>query len=147
MGKEYKRRNKELLGKPAVRGYDVLSVGVGSLSGVVGHSTLATAGGTNRFVSPEAGLLDFLVVNVSPALTAGTLSVALHQNGSLVHSGVLNSAVPAVTSKFWHTEDNSEVALASGDVLQVHYAVGSALSPGVTDYEVNARVGLRYRKS
>jgi hypothetical protein len=146
MGREWKRRKAESYGKPAVFGYDVLPVTVSSVSGVVGHTTLGGDGG-NRFVLPKDALLDFLVANVSPALTAGTLSVALHKDGVLVHSGVLNSTVPAQVHKFWHADSNNEVAAASGSVLQMHYAISSALSPGVTSYNVSARCGVRYRET
>lgn len=146
MGKEYKRRNKELLGKPAVRGYDVMSATVSSVSGVTAHTAVG-GDGANNFVVPRDGLLDFMVVNVSPALTAGQLSFALHKNGSVVHSGNMSSTVPSLLEKFWHTEDGNEVTVASGDVLQVHYAISSALSPGVSARSAQARLGLRYRKS
>lgn len=146
MGKEWKRRTSELNGKPSVFGYDVLPVTVNSISGVVGHTTLG-GDGANRFVLPKNALLDFVVANVSPALTAGSLSVALHKNGSLVHSGVLSSTNPSVMEKFWHADNNNEVAASSGDLLQVHYAISSALSPGVQTYSVSARVGVRYRET
>lgn len=146
MGKEWKRRTSELNGKPAVFGYDVLPVTVNSLSGVIGHTTLG-GDGANRFVLPKNALLDFVVANVSPALTAGSMSVALHKNGALVHSGVLSSTNASTMEKFWHADSNNEVTAASGDLIQLHYAVSSALSPGVQTYSVSARVGVRYRET
>jgi hypothetical protein len=146
MGLEYRRRHKELLGKPYLVGQDVFKVTVSSVSGLVGHTTLG-GDGSNRLVCPRAGLLDCLVVNVSPALTAGTLSVALHKNGVVVHSGSLSSANPNLVEKFWNIKHGNEVVLASGDLLQTHYAISSALSPGVSSYSVSARLGLRYRET
>lgn len=145
MGLEYKRRKKEEYGKPAVVGHDVFGVTVSSVSGVVGHTTLGEDG-SNRMVCPRDGLLDFMVVNVSPAVGAGSLNVAVHKNGSVVHSGALTSANPNIVEKFWNKEAQNEVAITSGDLLQVHYSISSALSPGLQSHSVSARLGLRYRE-
>lgn len=146
MGLEYRRRHKELLGKPYLIGQDVYQTTVSSVSGVVGN-TVVGGDGSNRMLAPKPGLLDFLVVNVSPALTAGNLAVALHKNGVVVHSGSLTSSNANLVEKFWNIKHGNEQPFASGDLFQVHYAISSALSPGVTAYSVSARLGLRYRET
>lgn len=141
-----KKLKKELYGHPAVVGRDVISVGVTAVSGVVGHTAQTDgANGCNRFVLPRGGYLDFACANVSPALTDGSMEVAVHLNGEVVMSGALDTNNASQFANVFHPDLNNAVVVSSGDILQCFYAISDALSPGVQAYALNTRVGITYR--
>jgi hypothetical protein len=148
MARAHNKAMKELLGHPSAVGHDVISVTATAVSGVAAHTAL-TAGGTNGatlFAVPRDGVLDFVCSNVSPALGAGTLNVAVHKNGAVVMSGVLNSTQSRQYASVFSPRSGNIVTVSSGDVLAAYYSISSALSPGVQSYGVNTRIGLTYRE-
>lgn len=148
MGRATNKALKELVGHPSVVGHDVVITSAAGVSGVASHTAMTAGGanGTNLFVLPRAGLLDFVCANVSPALAAGTLNVAVHKNGAVVMSGVLNSTNPSRYASVYSPLSGNTVTVASGDSVACFYSISSALSPGVTSYGVNTRVGITYRE-
>lgn len=146
MGRATNKALKELMGRPSEVGRDLISVGAASLSGVVGHTVQDTADGVSSFVVPRKGFIDFVCANVSPAVSNGSLNVALYKNGSLVGSGSFTSSVPSVVDMVYSPRSGNQVAIASGDTLAVFYSVTDALSPGTQDYAINTRIGLTYRE-
>lgn len=144
MGSEYKRRTKEMHGQNAVRGYDVVVAGVAVVSGVAAHSSAAGPFGLTQWTAPRAGLIDYVVADVSPTLASGALNISVAHGGTVVASGALVSSLERIHC----TELSNELTVVSGEVLQIAYAVptviGAVGNPIATSFEV--RVGLRYKE-
>lgn len=141
-----KRLKKELYGHPSVIGRDVVSMGVATVSGVVGHTAQAL-NSWNRFVAPRAGFIDFAVANVAPVIASGSLEVAVHLNGAVVMSGALSASNPAEFSNVFNADAGNALPIASGDVVQMFYAISAGLGAvGVgSNHHLNTRVGITYR--
>jgi len=144
MGSEYKRRQKEVTGQNAVRGYDVVSVGATGIVATANHTAATDCNSLAQWTAPRAGLLDYIVADVNPAVASGTLNISVAHGGVVVASGALVSSLERVYS----IELNNEVTIASGAVLQVAYAVPTAVGAlGSAIYtNFSARVGLRYKE-
>lgn len=146
MGRATNKALKELMGHPSDVGRDLLSVGAGSLSGIVAHTVQDTADGVSSFVVPRNGFLDFVCANASPSVGAGSLNVAVYKNGSLVGSGSFTSSNPDRVDMVYSPKSGNQVTIASGDTIAAHYSVTSELSLGVQTTAVNTRIGLTYRE-
>lgn len=146
MSAHTKRLKKELYGHPSVVGHDVVSMGIATVSGVVGHTAQALQS-WDRFVSPRAGFIDFACANVAPVIASGSLEVAVHLNGAVVMSGALSSANSAQLANVFNADAGNALPIASGDVIQMFYAISAGLgSVGVgANHHLNTRVGITYR--
>jgi hypothetical protein len=144
MGSEYKRRQKEVTGQNAVRGYDVISAGATGIVATADHTAATDNYGMAQWTAPRAGLMDYVVAEVNPAVASGTLNISVAHGGAVVASGSLVSSLERVYS----IELSNEVAIASGSVLQIAYAVPTAIGALGTAIYTNfsARVGLRYKE-
>lgn len=145
MGSEYRQRIKEQYGRPALHGYDVLSVSATGVRAVVPHTALANVTVSN-FTAPRNGFLDYVTVDVQPALTAGQLDISVSHGGSVVATGSLGTGEQNMV-RVYNSELDNQVPLTSGSLTQLAYAIPTALSAGATVHELNVRCGLRYREA
>lgn len=144
MGREYKKRYKELTGRPAVYGQDVISVGTTSVSGVATHTALGRDSITS-WIAPQKAKLDMAVVHVAPTLTEGQLDVAVSVGGDVKASGALTPSTFANSRAWvWSAEKANQIVVNSGDAVEVFYAISTALSQGVTARNLEVRALLTY---
>ena len=143
MGKQWRNAQKALNGNP-VDFVDGLDGQVTSLSGVVTPTTLIRP---SR--APRDGQIDFVLVDVTPAVTSGVLSVAVYNAGVVIASGQVSSAAGNGIERLYHHQSSnagSPPVIASGSFTHVEYAVSTKVGEdGQIGRAVNARVGLRYK--
>lgn len=143
MGTQWKKAQKAINGNP-VDFVDGLDGQVTGLSGVVTVTTLVRPAR-----APRDGQVDFVIVDVTPAVTSGTLNVAVYNNGTVIASGQVVSGAGNGIEKLYHHQSSNAGApktIASGSFTHVEYSVSTKIGEdGQIGRAVNARVGLRYR--
>ena len=143
MGTQWKKAQKAINGNP-VDFVDGLDGQVTGLSGVVTPTTLVRP---SR--APRDGQIDYVLVDVTPAVTSGVLSVAVYNNGTVISSGQVTSAAGNGIEQLYHYQSSNAGApktISSGSFTHVEYAVSTKVGEdGQIGRAVNARVGLRYR--
>lgn len=139
MGREYKKRQKEMFGRPTVLGRDVLLGNATALSGTINNQILlSTANGIGTHYLAGRAALDFATFEIDTAEAAGP-DVALWSNASLLASGTLDNLQGI---KFtWSEDQGNATVLASGSTLTMRYTVGTALD---TNRAIQGRVGFSY---
>lgn len=141
MGVEWKKAQKAINGNP-VDFRDLLDGKVTGLSGVVTPTTIV-----GRSYAPQAGQVDFVLADVSPAVASGSLSIAVYNAGTLLASGDLTSGMSV--ARLLHNQSSNmgePKVIASGSVTHGEYKIGTAVGhDGQVSRSLNLRVGLRYR--
>lgn len=150
MSRESKKRTKEWLGKSPniVLSRDVIrQESAVALSGAAVHTAMTEAqGGAALSYAGKAGALDGVMFTCSPAIASGQVDVALSLNGAVVASGALTSAATFRAHDF-KAGDDTEQALAAGDVLEAAYAIPTAVGDnGITGRNIVARILLSYEE-
>jgi hypothetical protein len=139
MGREYKKRVKELQGRPTVLGRDVFLGNATSLSGTINNQVLlSTANGIGTHFLARRASLDFVSFEIDTAEAAGP-DVALWSNTGLLASGTLDSLQGHMFT--WSEDQGNARVLASGSTLTMRYTVGTALD---TNRALQGRVGITY---
>jgi hypothetical protein len=143
MGTQWKKAQKALNGNP-VDFVDHLDGKVTGLSGVVTPTNLTPA----RVRAPRDGQIDSVLVDVSPPVTSGVLSVAVYNNGTVIASGQITSTAQHIEQLYHHQSSNAGApkTISSGSFTHIEYAVSTKVGEdGQISRALNARVGLRYR--
>lgn len=123
MSEVFRQEYKKLVGHPdfgPVIAEDTLRATVSSLSGVAGHTALAT------FTAPRSMLIRGAVAHVDSALSAGSIEYAVHQAGSVVVSGVVPNGQQS-DAVFKSRKRAEATVVASGTSVALFYAVSSDL--------------------
>ena len=143
MGKQWRNAQKAINGNP-VDFMDLLDGKATALSGVVTPTNLTPA----RARAPRDGQIDSVLVDVSPPVTSGVISVAVYNNGTVVSSGQITGTARHIEQLYHYQSSNAGApkVIASGSFTHIEYAVSTAVGDdGQLSRALNARVGLRYR--
>lgn len=143
MGKQWRKAQKAINGNP-VDFTDHLEGSATALSGVVTPTNLTPA----RVRAPRAGVVDYVLADVSPPVTSGVLNVAVYNDGTAIASGQVTSTSQSFEKLFHDQSSNagSPPVIASGSFTHVEYSVSTKVGEdGQIGRALNVRVGLRYR--
>jgi len=139
MGSAYKKNMKNLQGKEDITGTEVLHLGVSNVqTGVAGASGVLDTFGVGTHTLTRRGRLDGVVVDVSPALSAGELEVVLLVNAASVGAA---SVTGASAQLLLDKENSNEVKLVAGDTISATYQAKSTLSD-ITNVSVRVHLVL-----
>lgn len=126
MGREYRRRQKEIYGKGAVVGNDVIEVG-GDIAPAASVATaLSDANNVASFVMKRPAKLDMIAINLQSALTVGSGNVSVRAlvNGAEVGSGVVLPGLARADVTF-ESEKDEEIELSANDILTLDVTKGA----------------------
>jgi hypothetical protein len=98
------------------------------------NTDIALAGGNTIFVAPKAGSVVGLSVNASAALTAGTLSVRAHKDGTeFAQSGYPNPELTSSAQESYASVRPRALTFSAGEGLGVSYTSSTTLDPTNTN--------------